>query len=148
MTGRATVVGEDTQALARFVFGLTLGVGAMAAVAAAFTGQLTILTAVPTVVLAVMLRRWRGDELPHPLAGYSAALVWLVICTVTRGDTLVVPLGMAAISVTLAVGPQRVADWLGRQWVRDPDVPPSPAGGDADAARDAVGWIEEDGRIG
>jgi hypothetical protein len=142
MDVRVTAVGEDTQALARFVFGLTLGVGTMAAVIAALSGQPMVVIAVPTMLLAVVLHRWRGDTLPHPAGGYAAAVVWLVLATAARGDTFVVPLAMAAICLAFAIGPERVAAWLGRQWLRAGREPDVTGAGTSSTA----GWIEEDGR--
>ncbi|HET7645034.1 MAG TPA: hypothetical protein VFM03_00950 [Candidatus Limnocylindria bacterium] len=143
MTARAPAVGEDRQALTRFVFGLTLGVGAMVALAGALTAQPSVAVAVPTAVLAVGLWTWRGDGLPHPVAGWAGAVVWLVLATLTHDDTVLVPLAMAATCASVAIGPDRVLAWLRAQWMRDesaeaPSRPAEPAG--------EPGWLEEEGR--
>ena len=143
MTARAQAVGEDRQALVRFVFGLTLGVGAMAALAGGLTGQPSVVVAVPTVVLAVALWRWRGDGLPHPAAGWTGAVVWLWLATLTRDDTVLVPLAMAAGCAAIAIGPERVLSWLGAQWMRDETAAEPPASVEPPAD---PGWLEEDGR--
>lgn len=146
MAARAPAVGEDRQALARFIFGLTLGVGAMAAGAGGLTGQPSVVVAVPAGILAVALWTWRGDGMPHPAAGWAGAAVWLVLATLTHDDTALVPLGMAAICAAYAIGPDRVFAWVSAQWMRDEDAPPDASGAAELNADDQPGWIEEDGR--
>lgn len=147
MTARAQAVGEERQALTRFVFGLTLGVGGMAALAGGLTGQPSVVVVVPTGVLAVTLWRWRGDGAPHAAAGYAGGLVWLVLATLTHDDTMLVPLAMAAGCAGIAIGPDRALSWLRSQWMRNEDAPL--LGGDRPGeptTDDQPGWIEEDGR--
>ena len=116
-------------AAARVVLGLTIAVGGMAAAIGATGAQPLVAVAIPTLVaLAGVLRH------SATLAGWAGMGVWLLLLPHARGEGLIAPLAMAVLCAAIAVGPERFADWIGRDLsgIRD--------------RRREDGWIEEDGR--
>jgi hypothetical protein len=122
---------EEAAAAARVVLAMTLAVGGMASAIGAAAGDPILTIALPTAALALAL-------LGHAvtLAGWAGLAVWLVLVPSTRGEAILAPLVMAALCLAVAIGPDRLMAWLGRDVVGHP----------ADAARPSAGWIEEDGR--
>lgn len=124
MTARAHALpGEEGRAFTRAVLGLTLGVGAMGAAAAALIGDGFMLVGIPTAALAIALARGRT-----PAAGWAGVAVWLLYVPRMHAEALLVPLAMALICLGIGVGRDR----LGR-WFREPD--PARASDES--------WIEE-----
>ena len=115
-------------AAARVVIGLTIAVGGMASAMGAATGEPLVAVAIPT--LAAM-----GGALRHSpsLAGWAGAAVWLTLLPHARGEGLIAPLAMTVLCAAIAVGPDRFAGWIGRDF-----------SGGRDRRRED-GWIEEDG---
>ena len=126
--GQRSAYGEDAEAAARALFGLTVGVGGFAA-AIALAGNHLPFTALPTLALLACLLA--GS--PIPLAAYAAGVVWLVLLPAAPGEALLVPLTMMLVCLAIALGPDRLLAWAAR------DVAPPPPGDDA-----GQGWIEEE----
>ncbi len=128
--GQRVAYGEDAEAVVRAIFGLTAGVGALAAAATVAIGQLPF-TAPPTLVLLICLLF--GSSLM--VAGSGAASVWLVLLPAAPGEALLVPLTMIVFCLTIGIGPERLLAWLAR------DATPTVGG-----VVSGEGWIEEDVR--
>lgn len=109
---------DEAQAATRSVLGLTAGVGAMAAVTAAATGEPLAVVAVPTVVLLVLLRRTG----PSSAAGYAAGAVWLAFLPHAGDEALLVPLVMASACLAIALGPDRLLRWIHDDFAGREDV--------------------------
>jgi hypothetical protein len=121
---------EEVVAVARVVVAGTIGVGAMAAAIGISTGEPIALIGVPTLILGIaVLRGW------ITLIGWSSTAIWAVLLPHAREEALVAPLAMIVLSLGIAIGPDRLLAWLGR---------------DVAAARELEhgtddGWIEEEG---
>jgi hypothetical protein len=125
MTLRAsTSVGEDARAATRALFGLSLGVGGMAAAAGALIGDPLAIVALPALALAGSLAR--GAVAP---AGYAAAVVWLAFLPRVSAEAVLVPLTMTLACLAMAIGPERLQRWARRHEAAVADV--------------NEGWIEE-----
>jgi len=124
-----TDASEGADAFRRVVLGLTAAVGAMVAGIGAATGQPMLMAAMPTGAILVALAGGRVDA-----AGWAGAAVWMVLVPSARGEALLAPLAMIALCLAIAVSPERLLAWIGR------DVRGRPPG-DVQAAE---GWIEED----
>jgi hypothetical protein len=130
-----TAYGEDAEAAVRAVFGLTVGVGGLAAAMAAAAGELP-LVALPTLALLGLLLF--GASIVG--AAYAAGGVWLVLLPLAQGEALLVPLTMIVLCLAIALGPDRLLAWVARD--------ATPGRGPARVTGDE-GWIEEeDGRLG
>ena len=112
----------------RAMFGLTAGVGTLAAAMAAVTGQLPLI-GLPTVVLL----GWLVVGAPLAGAAYAGAAVWLVLAPTAHGEALIAPLAMALLCIAAALGPERVLAWLSS------DAAPT-----LDRVGDDYGWIEDE----
>jgi hypothetical protein len=121
---------EEAIAAARVVLGMTLAVGGMAAAIGASAGTPLVLLAIPTgaAAAALLLRAVR-------VAAWAAAAVWVLLAPHASGEALVAPVVMASLCLAIAVGPDRLLGWVGRDAV-----------GIAPDATGSAGWIEEDGR--
>jgi hypothetical protein len=122
-------VSEEAVAAARVVLGLTIAVGGMASAMGATTGDALMAVAIPTLVAILGVLRHSPT-----VAGWAGAGMWLLLLPHAHGEALLAPLTMAVLCVAIAVGPDRFAGWIGRDF----------AGGRARRRQD--GWIEEDGR--
>ena len=122
---------EEAAAAARVILGMTVAVGGMAAAIGAAAGDPILAIAAPTAALGLAL-------VVHAVtvAGWAGVVVWLVLLPSTRGEAILAPLVMAALCLTVAIGPDRLLAWLGRDVVGHP----------AEESRPSAGWIEEDGR--
>jgi hypothetical protein len=123
-------VSEEAAAVARVVLGMTLAVGGMAAAIGAAADDAILAIALPTAALSLALIVRAAS-----VAGWAGVAVWLVLLPSTRGEAILAPLAMAALCLAVAIGPDRLLGWLGR------DVVGHPA-----EASPSSGWIEEDGR--
>ena len=121
---------EEAIAAARVVLGMTLAVGGMTAAIGVSAGTALVLLAIPTGLAAAAL-------LLHAVrvAAWAAAAVWLLLLPHAPGEALVAPAVMASLCLAIAVGPDRLLGWVGRDAV-----------GMAPHAAGSAGWIEEDGR--
>ena len=121
---------EEVVAVARVVVAATIGVGAMAAAIGLSTGAPIALIGIPTLILCVAVRfEW------VTVIGWASAATWAFLLPHAREEALMAPLAMLVLSLGIAVGPDRLLTWIGR------DVAATRAlrrGADD-------GWIEEDG---
>jgi len=124
-----TAYGEDAEAAVRAVFGLTVGVGGLAAAMAAAAGELP-LVALPTVALLGLLLF--GASIVG--AAYAAGGVWLVLLPLAPGEALLVPLTMIVLCLAIAFGPDRLLGWVARDLQGTPPAEPPAT---------PEGWIEE-----
>lgn len=133
-TGRRSrsPVSDEAAAGARVVLGLTIGVGAMAAAIGAATDGLIMVITAPTLVLLVALVR--GNV---ALAGWAGIAVWATLLPSAHDEALLAPLAMIVLCLAIAIGPERLLSWIGRDAVGHRDA--------QDGA--SKGWIEEDGRL-
>jgi len=122
---------DEAVAAARVVLGLTIGVGGMAAIMGAGSDQLLVIIALPTIVLVVALLRRAV-----PVAGWAGAGVWAALLPSAQGEAILAPLAMVVLCLAIAIGPDRLASWIGHDF----------AGLRDDEGRAPEGWIEEDGR--
>jgi hypothetical protein len=121
---------EEVVAVARVVVAATIGVGAMAAAIGLSTGEPIALIGIPTLILGIAVRRgWIA------LVGWSSAAIWAFLVPHAREEALVAPIAMLVVSLGIAIGPDRLLAWLGR------DV----AGARELERGSDEGWIEEDG---
>jgi hypothetical protein len=126
-----TAVPEEAVAAARVVFGLTIGVGLMAAAMGAATEGPIVVIALPTLVVLAAVARGMV-----PLAGWAGVAVWSVVMPSAHDEALLAPLAMIVLCLAIAIGPDRLLAWIGRDLGGHArgDEPP------------AQGWIEEGGR--
>jgi hypothetical protein len=124
-------VSEEAAAGARVVLGLTIGVGAMAAAMGAATEQPIMLIAAPTLVLLLTIIRGNVS-----LAGWAGVAVWATLLPSAHDEALLAPLAMIVLCLAIAIGPERMLSWIGRDAVGHHDADD----------RHPQGWIEEDGR--
>ncbi len=125
-----TPVSEEAEAAARVVLGLTVVVGGMAAVIGWGTEQPIVVIALPVLVLVVAIVR--GIV---PVAGWAGVAVWATLLPYAHGEAILAPIAMIVLCLAIAIGPDRLASWVGRDVAgrRDADD------------RQPEGWIEEDG---
>ena len=124
-------VSEEVAAAARVVLALTVGVGAMGAAMGAAAGDPIAIIGLPSAVLALALIRNAVAA-----AGWAGVAVWLVLVTAARGEAILAPLVMVVLCLGVAIGPDGLLAWIGRNVAARRT--PGPRGPD--------GWIEEDGR--
>ena len=125
-----TPVSEEAEAAARVILGLTVGVGGMAAVIGWGNEQPIVLVALPALVLVIAIVR-----AAVPLAGWAGVAVWATLLPYAHGEALLAPIAMIALCLAIAIGPDRLASWVGRNI----------AGRRVTEERQPEGWIEEDG---
>ena len=128
----ATRIGQDGGEERAALFGV------LVAVSAATGGMWTVIEAVhgvvplavvPTVVLvATLAARARRAS------AWSAATVWLTILPMADGIAILAPLLMIGLCVAMAVGPDRVLDWIRDEW----------SGREPTTDGVATAWIEDD----
>lgn len=123
-------VSEEAAAAARVVLGLTIGVGGIAGIMGAGIGQPLVVVALPTLALVIALLLGAV-----PLAGWAGAAVWAVLLPSAHGEAILAPMAMILLCLAIAIGPDRLTSWIGR------DV----AGRHGTDGRQPEGWIEEDG---
>jgi hypothetical protein len=126
---RTSAMGEEELAAASVVLAVTGATGVMIVVIGWITGVPTPI-AVPTAILLVLMARHATVA-----AAWAAGAAWLFVLPLASGAGLLAPAMMAAVSATLAVGPERVAEVL---FEREP----APRA-DAASPDEPAGWIEE-----
>lgn len=127
MAAHRTPYGEDAEAAARAIFGLTAAVGVVATAMIAATGELPLI-GLPTLVLLACL----VIGAPVTRAACAGAAVWLVLAPTAQGEGLLAPLAMVGLCLVIAIGPDQMAAWIARD--ATPAVGPMTAG---------EGWIED-----
>jgi hypothetical protein len=119
---------EEGEAAQSVVLVLSLVVGAMLTLFESVR-EVPLLVAGSTLGLAVALAM-RADR----LAPWLATALWAAILIRTEGLGLVAPIMMIVLCLALAIGPDRLLDWVRDQWNgRQVGEPPA-------------GWIEDDPR--
>lgn len=124
-----TPASEEAVAAARVILGLTVGVGGMAALVGWGSEEPIVVIALPVLVLVVAIVRGSVS-----VAGWAGVAVWATLLPFAHGEALLAPIAMIVLCLAIAIGPDRLASWVGR------DV----AG--RRRASEPDGWIEEDGR--
>ena len=125
-----TPVSEEAVAAARVVLGLTVGVGGMAALMGWGNEQSIVVIALPVLVLVIAIVRGAV-----PVAGWAGVVVWATLLPSAHGEAVLAPIAMMVLCLAIAIGPDRLGSWIGR------DV----AGRHEAEERQSEGWIEEDG---
>jgi hypothetical protein len=125
-----TPVSEEAMAAARVVLALTVGVGGMAALMGWGNEDSIALIAVPVLVLVIAIVRGAV-----PVAGWAGVAVWAALLPSAHGEALLAPIAMMVLCLAIAIGPDRLASWIGRNVAGRPDA----------EDRQPEGWIEEDG---
>lgn len=125
-----TPVSEEAVAAARVVLGLTVGVGGMAALMGWGNEQAIVVIALPVLVLVIAIVRGTVA-----LAGWAGVAVWATLLPHAHGEALLAPIAMIVLCLAIAIGPGRLASWIGR----------NVAGRHATEDSQPAGWIEEDG---
>ncbi|MGH2446804.1 MAG: hypothetical protein ACRDGD_12325 [Candidatus Limnocylindria bacterium] len=131
--GSRSQASEEAVAAARVVLGLTIGVGFMAAAMGAATGDPISLVVVPTLVLVASLAFVSRSDRAVMVAGMAGVAVWLVLLPQAHAEAMLAPLAMIVLCLAIALGPDRLLGWIGRD-VRgraSVEAPPDD------------GWIEE-----
>ncbi len=123
-------VSEEAEAAARLILGVTAGVGGLAALIGWGSEQSIAVIAVPVLALALAIARNAV-----PVAGWAGFAVWGTLLPSAHGEALLAPIAMMVLCLAIAIGPDQLASWLGRNI----------AGGRDPEARQPAGWIEEDG---
>ena len=102
---------EEGEAAERVVIFVTAAVGAMVTVFESVVAM-PLLVALATLALAAtMALRARK------LAPWAAMAVWATLLLRTEGWAILPPLLMIVLCLALAVGPDRLLDWVGEEWV-------------------------------
>jgi hypothetical protein len=124
-------VSEEAAAAVRVVLGLTVAVGFLAAAMGLAAEGPVMVIGLPTLVLLFAIVR--GIV---PMAAWAGVAVWATLLPSAQDEALLAPIAMIVLCLAIAIGPDRMLAWIGRDLV-----------GRADAdARQTGGWIEEDGR--
>ena len=121
---------EEGDAVYGVVMAVSAASGGMIAMFAAVHGNLP-LTAAPTIVLLVALARRTV-----PVAAWAGLATWALIIPMADGIAILAPATMGLLCLAFAVGPDRLLEWVQRDWT----------GREEDDATLAVGWIEDDRR--
>jgi hypothetical protein len=116
---------EEGEAAERVVIFLSVAVGGMLTVLESAV-ELPMLVAIATLWLAATLVLRAVDVAP-----WAALVLWATILPRTEGWALVPPLMMIVLCLALAVGPDRLLDWVRDEWNGRADGEPQ------------AGWIEE-----
>ena len=93
-------------------------------------GSATNVIALPVLVLLLAIVRGAIS-----IAGWAGVAVWATLLPSAHGEALLAPIAMMVLCLAIAIGPDRLGSWVGRNVaVRHVVDEPQPAG-----------WIEEDG---
>jgi hypothetical protein len=103
----------------------------MAAAMGAATEEPIVVIAAPTLVLLVALVGGRVS-----MAGWVGIAVWATLLPSAHDEALLAPLAMMVLCLAIAIGPDPLLSWVGRDAVGHREA----------TDRQATGWIEEDGR--
>ena len=122
--------GEDVQVVERLVLGLTAVVCLQTGAMSAMAGEPLAVIALPGLLVVALLAR--GSIVP---AAYVGAAAWTLLLPHAAGMALIVPLALSVGCLAIAIGPERLIDWVGE------DFGGRPRPGDA-----ASGWFEDDPR--
>jgi hypothetical protein len=125
---RRPTASEEGAAITSVVMAVSAAGGGMLALIQGVNGA-PAFAALPTLILlgALLLRA-------PSVAAWSALGVWLVIMPLADGVAILAPLMMIVLCLALAIGPERLLDWIRDEWsghASGTDEPPS-------------AWIEDD----
>ena len=130
---RTSAMGEEELAAAGVVLAITAATGGMVTLFALFAGDVSPLL-IPTVALVANMAARRTVT-----SAWIAVGVWILVLPLAADASVVAPLMMACLCATLAVGPDRVGEWLFER-----PSPPPVEEDEADApGGEPPGWIEE-----
>lgn len=119
---------EEADALFGAVMALTAACGGMLTAFEALDAKLPVIL-LPTIGLMVGLARRAPTH-----AAWSGLAIWALVLPMAPGIAILAPALMAVACLALAIGPDRLLDWVHDEWIgRMGDEPVE------------VGWIEEDG---
>ena len=117
-------------AAARIVLGLTVAVGGMAALIGWGNEASIVVIALPVLVLVAAVVRGAVS-----VAGWAGVAVWATLLPSAHGEALLAPIAMIVLCLAIAIGPERLGSWIGRNVSGRRDSEES----------QPAGWIEEDG---
>ena len=122
-----TDTSEERTAATRLVLGLSGAVGGIAGVIGVVGGQSTAWLLVPTVaLLGGLVAR------STPVAAWAGVGLWLLVLPHAHAEGMLGPLIMLVGCLALAVGPERLAAMVARDWHGTRPAEPEPSG-----------WIED-----
>jgi hypothetical protein len=121
-------VSEELQAATRLVLGLSAAVGGMAGLIGWVGAQPTGLLLIPTAALvgALILRA-------RTAASWCGAVLWLLVLPHAHGEAMLGPLLMLVACTAIALGPERFAAMVARDW----------QGAGRPTSDEPAGWFEE-----
>jgi hypothetical protein len=125
-----TPVSEEAAAAARVVLGLTVAVGGLAALIGWVNDDSIAVIALPVLVLLLAIVRGAIS-----IAGWAGVAVWATLLPSAHGEALLAPIAMMVLCLAIAIGPDGLASWIGRNVAARHVVDES----------QPAGWIEEDG---
>ena len=109
------------------MLGLSAAVGGMAGVIGVVGGQSTAWLLVPTIaLLAGLVAR------AVPVAAWAGVALWLLVLPHAHAEAMLGPLIMLVACLAIAIGPERLATMVARDWH-----------GTRPAESDPAGWIED-----
>ena len=123
-----TATSEERVAATRLVLGLSAAVGGMAGVIGLVGGQSTAWLLLPTIgLLAGLVAR------AVPVAAWAGVGLWLLVLPHAHAEAMLGPLIMLVACLAIAVGPERLAAMIVRDW----------EGSRPGSDEPSSGWIEE-----
>ena len=96
----------------------------------AVAGEPLAVIALPGLLIVALLAR--GSTVP---AAYIGAAAWTLLLPHAPGVALAVPLALSVGCLAIAIGPERLLDWVGEDF-----------GGRARPGEASTGWFEDDPR--
>jgi hypothetical protein len=123
-----TATSEERVAATRLVLGLSAAVGGMAGVIGLVGGQSTSWLLVPTIALLAGLLARRVL-----VAAWAGVALWLLVLPHAHAEAMLGPLIMLVACLAIAMGPERLAGMVVRDW----------QGSRADSDEPSAGWIED-----
>ena len=124
-----TPVSEEAAAAARVVLGLTVAVGGLAALIGWGNDDSIAVIALPVLVLVIAIMRGAVS-----VAGWAGVAVWATLLPSAHGEALLAPIAMMVLCLSVAIGPDRLGSWVGRNVAVRHDAEET----------QPTGWIEED----
>jgi hypothetical protein len=132
---RESPMGEAEIAAASVVLALTATVGGMVSLLTAVQGSVPLI-ALPTAALLVSMARHATVA-----SAWWALAAWAALLPMAMSMGIVAPMLMMVVCLGLAIGPERVAGWVGER------MKISPPATDPEGTPESVGWIEDDPRF-
>ena len=120
-------ISEERIAATRLVLGLSAAVGGMAGVIGVVGGQSTAWLLLPTIGLLAGLVARRVL-----VAAWAGVALWLLVLPHAHAEAMLGPLIMLVACLAIAMGPERLATMVARDWH-----------GTRPAESDPAGWIED-----